>query len=90
VGTCAGGRPSAARDGSNTHGKGGSRQGGTTTTAAKPAVWVVTGTGHHTGQSHVKAGSLYTAVGSYLLEGGYDFARGRDNSGYSGAFAVYG
>jgi hypothetical protein len=52
-------------------------------------VWVVTGTGHHTGQSHVKAGSLYTGVEAYLAERGYEYARGKDGAGRSGAFAVY-
>ena len=56
----------------------------------RPAVWVVTGTGHHTGQTHVKAGSLYVAVEAYLAELGYDFARARDGAGRSGAFAVFG
>lgn len=51
-------------------------------------VWVVTGTGHHTGKSHVKAGALFEAVKAYLIECGYDFDLGADKGGYLGAFCV--
>jgi hypothetical protein len=53
------------------------------------AVWLITGTGHHTGQTHVKAGALFDAVEFYLINGAYEFAYGKDGSGRSGAFAVY-
>ena len=52
-------------------------------------VWVVTGTGHHTGNTHVKAGRLLEAAEEWLSLSGYDFAHGKDGAGHVGAFAVY-
>lgn len=53
-------------------------------------VWVVTGTGHHVGSStHQKGGgALESAVLSWLAREGYDFVRGRDRNGHTGAILV--
>jgi len=51
-------------------------------------VWVITGTGHHTGKSHVKAGALFEAVDSYLEELGFQYVYGKDGAGKRGAFGV--
>eukprot|EP00620_Florenciella_sp_RCC1587_P018194 CAMPEP_0182576826 /NCGR_PEP_ID=MMETSP1324-20130603/35275_1 /TAXON_ID=236786 /ORGANISM="Florenciella sp., Strain RCC1587" /LENGTH=109 /DNA_ID=CAMNT_0024792571 /DNA_START=80 /DNA_END=407 /DNA_ORIENTATION=- len=40
-------------------------------------VWVVTGTGHHTGNTHVKAGRLLEATEEWLGLSGYDLHMGR-------------
>mmetsp|Transcript_1803 Transcript_1803/g.3653 ORF Transcript_1803/g.3653 Transcript_1803/m.3653 type:complete len:644 (+) Transcript_1803:227-2158(+) len=54
-------------------------------------VWVVTGTGHHVGsKTHQKGGgALESAVMNWLYEEGYEFAKGRDRNGQSGALLVY-
>lgn len=53
-------------------------------------VWVVTGSGHHVGQStHQKGGGvLENAVLSWLSGQAYEFYRGKDRNGYSGAVLV--
>lgn len=55
---------------------------------AGPMVWIVTGTGHHTGRTHVKAGALFDCVNSYLSDLGFNFVHGKDGSGKRGAFGV--
>lgn len=53
-------------------------------------VWIVTGTGHHVSRkTHQKGGgALESAVLSWLSNEGYDFARGRDRQGHTGAILV--
>jgi len=53
-------------------------------------VWIVTGSGHHVNRrSHQKGGgALEFAVLDWLEEEGYNFYRGRDNCGHSGAVLV--
>lgn len=53
-------------------------------------VWVVTGSGHHVGQStHQKGGGvLENAVLSWLSGQGYEFYRGKDRNGFFGAVLV--
>lgn len=55
-------------------------------------VWIVTGTGHHVGtKTHQKGGgALESAVLSWLSNEGYDFARGKDRQGHTGAILVNG
>jgi len=53
-------------------------------------VWIVTGTGHHVSRStHQKGGgALESAVLSWLAKEGYEFVRGRDRNGHTGAILV--
>lgn len=54
-------------------------------------VWIVTGTGHHVGsRTHQKGGgALEAAVTNWLYDQGYEFAKGRDRNGQSGALLVF-
>jgi len=53
-------------------------------------VWIVMGSGHHVNRnSHQKGGgALESAVLAWLLAENYNFFRGRDRNGYSGAVLV--
>jgi hypothetical protein len=53
-------------------------------------VWIVTGTGHHVGtKTHQKGGgALEGAVIRWLIDEGYNFARGKDSNGLCGAILV--
>jgi hypothetical protein len=53
-------------------------------------VWIVTGTGHHIGsKTHQKGGgALERAATNWLMEQGYNCAKGRDRNGQGGAILV--
>lgn len=53
---------------------------------ADQQVWVITGTGHHTGGN--KRESLFEVVQRYLDMYGYKYNIGKDKQGYQGAFLV--
>lgn len=54
-------------------------------------VWIVTGSGHHVSKnSHQKQGGiLESAVVGWLVSNDYNFAKGKDKNGHSGALMVY-
>lgn len=53
-------------------------------------VWIVTGTGHHVvkGSHQKKGATLEQAVLEWLLDNGYNVARGKDKNGQGGALLV--
>ena len=60
-------------------------------------IWVITGSGHHTGldnnhqkRSDDKGGFLFQTVLKYLTQNHYEFFIGKDNQGNSGCFLVLG
>jgi len=58
--------------------------------SAMNKVWIITGTGHHVGKrTHQKGGgTLEQAVIQWLMDENYNFSRGKDSNGLSGALLV--
>ena len=55
-------------------------------------IWIITGSGHHVAKgSHQKqGGQLLKLVGDYLMEKGWKYSIGKDQSGHHGALCVHG